>query len=496
MLPTVRSILGLPVLRAAGPRILGGEEALDHPVRWVHVSEVLDISGLLSGGELVLTTGLELEKAPGLTAPFIRSLEEAGACGLIVEIIGNRTRSLDALRVAALGTAMPVIVVERRVRFVQITEIVHRMIVAEQLERVERARDVHEAFTVLSLESAGTEQVVERAAAMIGAPVVLEDLSHLVLAYSAGKLRTTELLDDWERRSRTTPSASETSRSGPEAWLQTPVGVRRQLWGRLVVPVPLDDDGAAAMVLERAAQTLAINRLAERDRRELSHQAQAGLLNALRQPRGLGEGEAQTRAAALGLRRAPYYVPVVFRSGGAPSAASPDEAAAGGDPLAGQQEERALLEQLARALKSVSGTALTASIRSGSVGMILAIPAKQLEDPMLHRLAGALAGDTPAVGHVPGRHPAARPHGGGVEHRRRPPARFPAGGGGGHRRGLPRRRNGRDPAGRPQAVLPGDRRPPARAAGTAAQGSPRAAVRRVRAGGGTARGGPGRGRVP
>jgi purine catabolism regulator len=251
---------------------------------------------------------------------------------------------------------------------------------------------------MLSLESAGTEQVVERAAAMIGAPVVLEDLSHLVLAYSAGKLRTTELLDDWERRSRTTPSAPETSRSGAEAWLQTPVGLRGQLWGRLVVPVPLDDDEAAAMVLERAAQTLAINRLAERDRRELSHQAQAGLLNALRQPRGLGEGEAQTRAAALGLRRAPYYVPVVFRSGGASSAAPPDDPASGRDPLAGQQEERALLEQLARALKSVSGTALTASIRSGSVGMILAIPAKQLEDPMLHRLAGTLAGDAPPSG--------------------------------------------------------------------------------------------------
>ncbi|HEX9229696.1 MAG TPA: PucR family transcriptional regulator [Arthrobacter sp.] len=395
MLPTVRSILGLPVLREASPRVLGGEEALDNPVRWVHVGEVLDISGLLSGGELVLTTGLELDKAPGLTGPFIRSLEEAGASGLIVEIIGNRRGSLDALRRAARASALPVIVVERRVRFVQITEIVHRMIVAEQLERVERARDVHEAFTVLSLESAGTGQVVERAAAMIGAPVVLEDLSHLVLAYSAGKLRTTELLDDWERRSRTTPSVAETSRSGPEAWLQTPVGVRRQLWGRLVVPVPLDDDEAAAMVLERAAQTLAINRLAERDRRELSHQAQAGLLNALRQPRGLGEVEAQTRAAALGLRRSPYYVPVVFRSGAASCAASPDDAAAGGDPLAGQQEERALLEQLARALKSVSGTALTASIRSGSVGMILAIPAKQLEDPTLHRLAGALARDVP-----------------------------------------------------------------------------------------------------
>lgn len=408
MLPTVRSILDLPVLREAGPQILSADAALDNPVRWVHVSEVLDISGLLSGGELVLTTGLELEKEPGLTSSFLRSLEVAGASGLIVEVIGNRVRSMDALRAAALGTALPVIVVERRVRFVQITEIVHRMIVADQLGRVERARDVHEAFTVLSLESAGTQQVVEQAAMMIGAPVVLEDLSHLVLAYSNRQQATAELLDDWERRSRTTPSASETSRSGPEAWLQTPVGVRRQLWGRLVVPVALDDDEAAAMVLERAAQTLAINRLAERDRRELSHQAQAGLLNELRQPRGLGEGEAQTRAAALGLRRSPYYVPVVFRSGEASPGASPVNARPGGDPLAGQQEERLLLEQLARALKSVSGTALTASIRSGSVGMILAVPAKQLEDPMLQRLADALAGDLSAGPSLAGNRPAGR----------------------------------------------------------------------------------------
>lgn len=392
MLPTVGSILALPVLRDAVPLLLGGAEALENRVRWVHVSELLDLSGLLSGGELVLTTGLELEKEPGLTASFIRSLEQAEASGLIVELVGDRKRSLDALRAAALVTAMPVIVVERRVRFVQVTEIVHRIIVAEQLERVERARDVHEAFTVLSLESAGTGQVVEQAAAMIGAPVVLEDLSHLVLAYSARQLRTTALLEDWERRSRTTPAPPETSRTGPEAWLQTPVGVRRNVWGRLVVPVPLDDDDAASMVLERAAQTLAINRLAERDRRELSHHAQAGLLNALRQPRGLGEDEAQARAAALGLRRSPYYVPIVFRSGGAAYINPAEETGTGVDPLAGQQEERALLDQLARVLKSVSGSALAASIRSGSVGMILAIPAKQLEDPTLQRLADALAG--------------------------------------------------------------------------------------------------------
>lgn len=404
MLPTLRTILGLPVIRDASPQILGGADdsdaahgagtdaraaRLDTPVRWVHVSELLDISGLLSGGELVLTTGLQLEKEPEVTASFVRSLEEASAAGLIVELVGARDRSLAALRAAAKSCTLPVIVVERRVRFVEVTEVVHRMIVAEQLERVERARDVHEAFTLLSLESAGTERVVEQAAGMIGAPVVLEDLSHLVLAYSAQGLATTELLDDWERRSRTTPSAARTARTGPENWLQVPVGVREQVWGRLVLPVGSGDDETAAMVLERAAQTLAINRLAERDRRELSQQAQAGLLNALRSPRGLSEAEALARAGALGLKRSALYVPVVYRTGASSPAAAPD-AAQSRDPLAGQQEERALLEVLAKVVKSTAGSALTASIQSGSVGMILALPAKQLEDATLQRLADAL----------------------------------------------------------------------------------------------------------
>ncbi len=389
MLPTVSAILELPVLRAAAPSVLGGLKGLDAPVRWVHVSEILDVGGLLSGGELVLTTGLELEKSPEESASFIRSLEAAGAAGLIVELVGERPRSRKALENAARSASMPVVVVEQRVRFVQVTEIVHRMIVAEQLERVERARDVHEAFTVLSLESADTQRVVEQAATMIGASVVLEDLSHLVLAYAGQRVSTTDLLHDWERRSRTTPFPSLTARSGPEQWLQAAVGVRQQVWGRLVVPMPsaaLDtDEDMAVMVLERAAQTLAINRLADRDQRELSHHAQAGLLNALRQPRGLSEAEALARAGSLGLKRSSYYVPLVFRT----ALAAWGSPILPGDPFAGQQDERELLERLAKGLKSSAGTALAASIQSGSVGMILSLPARQQEEPTLQILAEA-----------------------------------------------------------------------------------------------------------
>ena len=41
-------------------RLLTGESATDVPVRWVHISEIEDPTPWLSGGELLLTTGMQL----------------------------------------------------------------------------------------------------------------------------------------------------------------------------------------------------------------------------------------------------------------------------------------------------------------------------------------------------------------------------------------------------------------------------------------------------
>ncbi|WP_227878294.1 hypothetical protein [Arthrobacter dokdonensis] len=107
---------------------------------------------------------------------------------------------------------------------------------------------------------------------------------------------------DWERTARTTPFPARTARTGQEQWLQVPVGVRSQPWGRLVVPTNTRDDELAATVLERAAQTLATNRLADRDQRELTHRAQAGLQQfAESELAGILDAEAKGRDGLLDL---------------------------------------------------------------------------------------------------------------------------------------------------------------------------------------------------
>ena len=53
---TLRDLVSTPEL---GLRLLAEGPDVDRPVTWVHVSELRDPTPFLSGGELLLTTGLD-----------------------------------------------------------------------------------------------------------------------------------------------------------------------------------------------------------------------------------------------------------------------------------------------------------------------------------------------------------------------------------------------------------------------------------------------------
>lgn len=404
MMLTVAAVLELDVVRAGAPEVLAGAGFLDRPVRWVHVAELRNLADLLEGGELVLTTGLAFGDSAGDAADYLAGLEAAGAAAVMVELSGDRRADAAALAAAAEGARLPVIRLHRQIRFVEVTEVVHRRIVARQFEQVARAREVHEVFTLLSLQSAGVQEIVDQAAQLVAAPVVLEDGSHLVVAFAPGPVPPQDLLGNWQRRSRavhrTGPEIREAKAPPAESgqappsegsgqapggtWLQAPVDLGSRQWGRLVIPqAPASPEAVAeaSMVLERAGQALAINLLTERDQAGLAQQAQAGLIHELRSPRVPGETEAQTRAEALGLKPSPAYLPLVLHL----------DAGAGADPMSMQRKERALLELLDSVVSSTRNTALAAALQTGQVAVLLALPARLLEDSVLERICGVLA---------------------------------------------------------------------------------------------------------
>jgi purine catabolism regulator len=351
---TIRQILELPVLTAGAPEVIGGvhgPNGLDRSVRWVHASDLADLSNLLEGGELVLTTGAALAD-PHSRDQYLSRLADAGAVAVIVEL-GLHITEIPASVLAHRDTfPLPLVVLHNTVRFVEVTEEVHRRIVAEQYAEVEYARRVHESFTALSMRRAGVEEIVAATAEMLDTSVVLEDLNRQVLAFTARGVRTADLLQDWERRSRLAGSD----------WLNRSVGPYRQEWGRLVAPRLSESGERAAMTVERAAQALALHHMAEQGRTSLELRAQSGLVDDLRHGRVSDEAEATSRAHALGLRPALTYFPMTVR---------PRETRSN-DQVLIQQRRAGTLDALVHAIRADGHTVLTSSREDGQVDLLLA----------------------------------------------------------------------------------------------------------------------------
>lgn len=126
-LPTLRQILELPAF--AGAELLSGHSRLDQVVTWVHVAEVMDAWRFLSGGELILSTGLELARAtPEERVTYLRALAQAGAHGLALELVQWIQEVPAELLQTARLLEFPILAFRREVRFADLTRAAHERI--------------------------------------------------------------------------------------------------------------------------------------------------------------------------------------------------------------------------------------------------------------------------------------------------------------------------------------------------------------------------------
>lgn len=410
MFPTVREVLALEPVRHGAPRVVAGQAGLDEFVRWVHVAEVPDIAELLRGGELVLATGIGLPADDAGLRRFIGELAEVGCCGLVLELGRRYTSSLPKVLVAAAEKrGLPLVELHRATPFVPITEAVHGMIIDAQLAELRATEEIHQRFTELSVEGADPAEVVAQAAALAGAPVVLENLSRQVLAYDAAGERADMLLDGWEQHSRRIQPAERTGYDPDVGWLVTSVGAQGRDWGRLLLrwpaaganppgrgPTSLPGGGPPTrltILLERAASTLALGRLIRRDADDLARQIHRTLLTALLD-HSTPVDEVALRARALGVslqRRHLVGVVVRYRH------AEPDQAG----PLAGTEARherqelaiarlRDLAEAAGQALRDTALSGLASALDDHAVGVLLALRNRDEAERALARFAAAL----------------------------------------------------------------------------------------------------------
>ncbi|WP_422748666.1 PucR family transcriptional regulator [Mycobacterium sp. WMMD1722] len=353
---TVADVVALPVIQAGDPQVLSDRRWQDS-IRWVHVGEVADLSDLLQGGELVLTTGSALHTDPDR---YLRGLADAGALGVVVELGPGHGGLPSAVVEQARHLDLALVALRREIRFVDVTEVVHRRIVAAQFDEVAFDRRVHETFTELTMNRASAVAIVDAASDILDEPIVLEDLAHQAVIVSTHGGRAANMLTDWERRSRRTPAGGD----GAESWAATAVGPRGEEWGRLIIPHPPGDPSRATMVLERAAAALSLHRMIERNRTGLHHQAQSGLVEDVLAGRIADDREIAARAHALGLRVQSAYHPVVIRV-----ARSLPQV----DPVTAQRHNVGLLNAVAHAVNAAGHSGLFSVRGDDEIGALVAL---------------------------------------------------------------------------------------------------------------------------
>ncbi|MET8178104.1 PucR family transcriptional regulator ligand-binding domain-containing protein [Streptomyces sp. NPDC005336] len=373
-------VLRLPVLAAGVPEVVSGQGQLSRPVRWVHITELLDPASFLKGGELVLTTGMPLPEDPSVVRRYVDELADVGAAGLVIELVRRYHRPPSELVRACQARDFPLVLLSKTVNFVEVTQIIHSLIIGSRIESLRRAQDVHDTFTALTLRGAEPDEVVGMAAELSGHPVVLENLVHQAVICGALGQGAEGVLTGWERRSRATASPDRTELSGPENWLVTAVEYRGERWGRLLM---LPDAAGApavgpehAMVLERTATALTIARLTHHIRWE--RRAQRTLLLDLVEQRCRSTGEARARAEALGMPVLGRRLIVVLITPG---------------PGAGETTE--LEDRLTDELGAAGAAVLIGAVPGDHIGVLLAFHPSTPWRPLVERLSRSVRESRP-----------------------------------------------------------------------------------------------------
>ncbi|MGN6754121.1 MAG: PucR family transcriptional regulator [Intrasporangium sp.] len=294
-LPTVREVLRLRPVTDGVPEVLAGGSGLDASVRWTHVSDSTGVARLLNGGELLMSTGSGWPEDPAALRGFVAQLVEARVAALILEL-GTHLRSTPEVVVdAAREHGLVLVALHREVKFVSITEVVHRLIIDQQTAALRARDEVRDRFTALTLRGAPADYVVQQLSLTLSAPVVLENLAHEVVAAEVPSRMEQDLFADWERRSRAA------HRVGEPEWLVVPVEARGTRWGHLIaLPGPAHPAGRLG-VLQQGAIALALGRLADGRVDEWERQGRPRLLEQLVSGRFASTPGAVARLAAAGL---------------------------------------------------------------------------------------------------------------------------------------------------------------------------------------------------
>lgn len=290
---TLGEVMALDALREAEAELLGRPPHRERVVTWAHSSEIYEIAPLLSGGELLLTTGLGLAGADaGARRHWVRDVASRGVAAVALE----PGRSLDGVPEEIADEArrsdLPLLVLHRVVPFVRICREVNMRVVSEEVVRLRRSDALVRSLQEAVQAGHGLSSVVGEAAERTGLAMVLATLSGQVVA-AAGT----------GQGSRSRPRTERVVAHGARAVVRA--GGRE--WGHLFAGDDAADEDAAFLA-ERVAGVVGL--LLDRSgasgpSTDVARELLADLLDGRTEQVAHGEREVLVRAGLAGFHPGP-----------------------------------------------------------------------------------------------------------------------------------------------------------------------------------------------
>lgn len=159
----------------AGARVVAGRDGLSRAVGWVHVAGVPDAPQWLNGGELVLTTSINMPTDETEQRQYIQAMADKGVAALAIAVGRYINRIPDFLAETAEQNHFPLIEIPYQARFVDIARAANERITQENMAMVERALNINRVLTQLVLDGGDLKQLAETMAGLVGQSVSIEN---------------------------------------------------------------------------------------------------------------------------------------------------------------------------------------------------------------------------------------------------------------------------------------------------------------------------------
>jgi PucR family transcriptional regulator, purine catabolism regulatory protein len=256
----------------AGARLMAGAGGLDRQIRWVHILEISTLENLIYGGEMILATGVGFNLDTAHSVRYMEKLIQQNAACLCIEIGPYFHAVPEELRDLAERSDFPLILLPPSIRFVDITQDLHSLIINRHHRTLRELEGISREFHRLTLTANGTLNVLKLLHKSTGTQLIYRPLNGTPVCYpplTADQQSQLLLSTDTcfkEQEAAPSPDTETVPQphliSGSQVVLQT-IGVLNQKWAYLALichrePVEFDYvllDSAALSIAQELLRT-------------------------------------------------------------------------------------------------------------------------------------------------------------------------------------------------------------------------------------------------